>query len=676
MITNTINIEPSIDIIETLPDMFKADLVTFLNEMIQNSRRASATAVKIQLEHIQLLDKPYCRITVSDDGGASNLETMFGSPGDKNRWHVNTVENENPAGMGMFAVLSVAVPNTPITVAVPGQETAFTRESLLRDKVVQWNPAGLDEWDKGTMISVVVAEHLVEGMLDKNTGKFKSFHDLTFGISFAERLSHLLHFAPLDLTFILKHSDESKADRFEIKKVDIREKLNSIVVESTDEFDVHVYQRDLNESRLHSYTYHETTLNFFGIEPHLERHNDISLGCRSLTVFKSEAEMLSLFNKGAEIDLRLFIDIKKGRAAKLKLPDRVTVLNSKELTENIAPVAERAVRKAIQHIISELNSDEPRVLLLGELPETEAERYFDISRGIDGPALKQLVDDGLCPPFYNRKDEQAYHLMYEDEVYLDDDFELYEGCRYTPWEDATNARIKDKLKEVLNLKSTELVIDQIYIIRNFFCAPQTLKDRMINATGGSVTVKLPDDFEEPGGLVGDIYGIESITHNIELSGKLLPEEIDVQVSIPWVVIDARQGDRIVRNSREGNLTTTLRSLEWYHHGNILFACTKDFAAKVATYPIAELHQFEAELSELKCALEENDCEMAASDDEDASNFNEFLNSVLIGLNPNDKVEIVKGIISSAVYSNSVLSENVAMVSITLKDGTTTEINYA
>jgi Histidine kinase-, DNA gyrase B-, and HSP90-like ATPase len=76
--------------------LFNSSLTDCLNELLQNARRANATAVKMTLSDDR-------QLTIEDDGtGITQPQTLL-TLGESN-WSEETKQQEDPAGMGVFSL--------------------------------------------------------------------------------------------------------------------------------------------------------------------------------------------------------------------------------------------------------------------------------------------------------------------------------------------------------------------------------------------------------------------------------------------------------------------------------------------------------------------------------------------------------------------------------------------
>jgi glucose-6-phosphate-specific signal transduction histidine kinase len=76
--------------------LFNSSLTDCLNELLQNARRANATAVKITLSDDH-------QLTIEDDGtGITQPQTLL-TLGESD-WSEETKQQEDPAGMGIFSL--------------------------------------------------------------------------------------------------------------------------------------------------------------------------------------------------------------------------------------------------------------------------------------------------------------------------------------------------------------------------------------------------------------------------------------------------------------------------------------------------------------------------------------------------------------------------------------------
>jgi hypothetical protein len=99
--TLTIQAQVSPSTLSKVSRLFNASLTDCLNELLQNARRAGASAVKITL-----FDDRY--LIIEDDGtGISNSQTLL-TLGESN-WSEETQQQESPAGMGIFSLANRAV---------------------------------------------------------------------------------------------------------------------------------------------------------------------------------------------------------------------------------------------------------------------------------------------------------------------------------------------------------------------------------------------------------------------------------------------------------------------------------------------------------------------------------------------------------------------------------------
>ena len=99
-IPNTIHAEVSSDLLLKADRLFLNSDSSVWTELLQNSRRAGAACVEI---HIDELQEGLCLVTVRDNGkGVADFGKllMLGKSG----WDKDTVEREDPAGMGLFAL--------------------------------------------------------------------------------------------------------------------------------------------------------------------------------------------------------------------------------------------------------------------------------------------------------------------------------------------------------------------------------------------------------------------------------------------------------------------------------------------------------------------------------------------------------------------------------------------
>ena len=151
--------------IDRVTRFFDAGLAQAFTELIQNSRRSSATRVAVTAEAIeQDRASPIIRVTVSDDGdGIADPAVLlsFGESG----WDQDTARREDPAGMGVYALSKRGCTISsrargPLLDLAPGWRVALTPECFLgkEDAAVVEGDA---PWPHGTAISFIAHESLV-----------------------------------------------------------------------------------------------------------------------------------------------------------------------------------------------------------------------------------------------------------------------------------------------------------------------------------------------------------------------------------------------------------------------------------------------------------------------------------------------------------------------------------
>jgi hypothetical protein len=148
MISDRFKVKVSQDFLESIPDIFHHDLPTILVEMIQNSRRAGATKVAIHFDDQN--------VTYSDNGKGCDLRLMLGTFADKKRWDADTVEKENPAGMGMHSLYSVSL-NGPVEIHSGRQSVTLSPENFLGKKIITVSESDENPVD-GVIIRFVTAK--------------------------------------------------------------------------------------------------------------------------------------------------------------------------------------------------------------------------------------------------------------------------------------------------------------------------------------------------------------------------------------------------------------------------------------------------------------------------------------------------------------------------------------
>lgn len=137
------------------PELFNQGLPTVLAEALQNSRRAGATRVDVEL----LGEEGAATMVVRDDGrGVADMATLvtFGASG----WDERTDLAENAAGMGVFSLASRGV-----TVRSRGRRVTLTREVFCGEA----EAAVLPDPDAvaGTELLFPVAERCPEAALER-----------------------------------------------------------------------------------------------------------------------------------------------------------------------------------------------------------------------------------------------------------------------------------------------------------------------------------------------------------------------------------------------------------------------------------------------------------------------------------------------------------------------------
>jgi signal transduction histidine kinase len=94
--TTTIQAQVSQSTLGKVSRLFNSSLTDCLNELLQNARRAGATAVKMTLSDDR-------HLTLEDDGtGIAQPQTLL-TLGESN-WSEETKQQEDPAGMGVFSL--------------------------------------------------------------------------------------------------------------------------------------------------------------------------------------------------------------------------------------------------------------------------------------------------------------------------------------------------------------------------------------------------------------------------------------------------------------------------------------------------------------------------------------------------------------------------------------------
>ena len=99
MKTKTFKINVSQRIIERASALFNASLKDIFNELLQNSRRAGATSVKVSVENINNQDW----LILEDDGIGMFHDGVNITLGES-QWNEAIQNNEYPAGMGLFSL--------------------------------------------------------------------------------------------------------------------------------------------------------------------------------------------------------------------------------------------------------------------------------------------------------------------------------------------------------------------------------------------------------------------------------------------------------------------------------------------------------------------------------------------------------------------------------------------
>ena len=119
MATIMANISPRI--LSKAGRLFSNSLSDIFVELFQNSRRAGATRIEVDLRDI---GNERTEITVTDNGvGIDNFASLL-CLGDSN-WDASTEAKEDPAGMGFFSLM-----HTGATVISNGQKAVVTTQGF------------------------------------------------------------------------------------------------------------------------------------------------------------------------------------------------------------------------------------------------------------------------------------------------------------------------------------------------------------------------------------------------------------------------------------------------------------------------------------------------------------------------------------------------------------------
>lgn len=131
-----------------------------ITELLQNSRRAGATYVKITTSLVGLDDADIARqqIVIEDDGcGVSDFAALLTLG--NSRWSEETLLTEQPFGMGFFAAICHA---DRVAVVSNGQRVCFDTSAAMAGKEIEIERG---ETERGTAVTLVMGTHVFGGRL-------------------------------------------------------------------------------------------------------------------------------------------------------------------------------------------------------------------------------------------------------------------------------------------------------------------------------------------------------------------------------------------------------------------------------------------------------------------------------------------------------------------------------
>ena len=115
-----------------------------ITELLQNSRRAGATYVKITTSLVGLDDADIARqqIVIEDDGcGVSDFAALLTLG--NSRWSEETLLTEQPFGMGFFAAICHA---DRVAVVSNGQRVCFDTSAAMAGKEIEIERGETERW--------------------------------------------------------------------------------------------------------------------------------------------------------------------------------------------------------------------------------------------------------------------------------------------------------------------------------------------------------------------------------------------------------------------------------------------------------------------------------------------------------------------------------------------------
>jgi hypothetical protein len=140
--TTTIQAQVSQSTLGKVSRLFNSSLTDCLNELLQNARRAGATAVKISLSGDR-------HLTLKDDGtGIAQPQTLL-TLGESD-WSEETKQQEDPAGMGIFSLA-----NRDVTIRSHDWQVHLTPAHFTGEAIATVKPC---EMISGTRLSFILKE--------------------------------------------------------------------------------------------------------------------------------------------------------------------------------------------------------------------------------------------------------------------------------------------------------------------------------------------------------------------------------------------------------------------------------------------------------------------------------------------------------------------------------------
>ncbi len=135
-------------LLKNFGEVFSGEKI-WIRELLQNARRAGASKIKLTTDPSDLH-----YLQISDDGcGIPDFQTLL-TLGDSG-WEQETIEKENPFGLGCYATLYAA---TEVEIRSNRQHLTIETEKLLKGEPVQSEP---DQTRTGTTIIIRLKEALI-----------------------------------------------------------------------------------------------------------------------------------------------------------------------------------------------------------------------------------------------------------------------------------------------------------------------------------------------------------------------------------------------------------------------------------------------------------------------------------------------------------------------------------